>query len=44
MPPSLVPPVAPVVFPPASGMDILFTAAQIADRVAVMGRQITADY
>jgi hypoxanthine phosphoribosyltransferase len=25
-------------------MDILFTAAQIADRVAVMGRQITADY
>ena len=44
MPPSLVPPVAPVVFPPASGMDILFSAAQIADRVAAMGRQITADY
>jgi hypoxanthine phosphoribosyltransferase len=25
-------------------MDILFSAAQIADRVAAMGRQITADY
>ena len=44
MPPSLVPPVAPAVFPPASGMDVLFTSAQIADRVAAMGRQITADY
>jgi hypoxanthine phosphoribosyltransferase len=44
MPPSFVLPAAPAVFPPASGMDILFTAAQIAERVAQMGRQITADY
>lgn len=35
---------APVVFPPAAEMDVLFSAAQIADRVAAMGRQITADY
>ena len=34
----------PAVFPPAAEMDVLFTAAQIADRVAEMGRQITADY
>ncbi len=44
MPPSSVLPAAPAVFPPASGMDILFSAAQIAERVAQMGRQITADY
>ena len=31
-------------FPPASQMDILFTATDIADRVAEIGRQITADY
>ena len=31
-------------FPPASEMDILFSAAQIAERVAEMGRRITADY
>jgi hypoxanthine phosphoribosyltransferase len=44
MPPSFVLPAAPAVFPSASGMDILFSAAQIAERVAQMGRQITADY
>src|ERR1039457_5795002 len=31
-------------FPPASQMDILFTATDLADRVAEIGRQITADY
>jgi hypoxanthine phosphoribosyltransferase len=44
MPPSFVLPAAPAVFPPASGMDVLFSSAQIAERVAAMGRQITADY
>ena len=44
MPPSFVLPAAPAVFPSASGMDILFSSAQIAERVAQMGRQITADY
>ncbi|GGA57078.1 hypoxanthine phosphoribosyltransferase [Edaphobacter acidisoli] len=31
-------------FPPAAGMDILFTKAQIADRVHALGQQISADY
>jgi len=44
MPPSFVLPAAPAVFPSASGMDVLFSSAQIAERVAQMGRQITADY
>ena len=44
MPTSFMPPAVPAVFPPASGMEVLFTAAQIAERVARMGRQITADY
>ena len=44
MPTSTLPPTAPAVFPPASGMEVLFSAAQIAKRVAAMGRQITADY
>ncbi len=35
---------APIVFPPVAEMDILFSADQIANRVAAMGRQITADY
>jgi len=44
MPTSFMPPSVPAAFPPASGMEVLFTAAQIAERVAQMGRQITADY
>ncbi len=35
---------APLVLPPVSEMGVLYTATQIADRVAEMGRQITADY
>src|SRR6185437_10517223 len=31
-------------FPPAAAMDILFSKAQIADRVRVLGQQISADY
>src|ERR1035441_9463136 len=31
-------------FPPAAQMDVLFSATEIADRVAELGRQITADY
>ena len=31
-------------FPPAAEMDVLVSAAEIADRVAELGRQITADY
>jgi len=44
MPPSSIPPIAPAIFPSAAGMQVLFSAAQIAERVAQMGRQITADY
>src|ERR1700679_3485614 len=32
------------VFPPAAGMEILFTKQQIADRTKEIGAQITADY
>src|SRR6201992_2790725 len=32
------------VFPPAAGMEILFTKQQIADRTREIGAQITADY
>jgi len=32
------------VFPPAAGMEILFSKAQIADRVHAIGQQISADY
>jgi hypoxanthine phosphoribosyltransferase len=35
---------APVAFPPASAMDVLFSTAQIAERVAEIGREITQDY
>ena len=31
-------------FPPAAEMDVLVSATEIADRVAELGRQITADY
>ena len=31
-------------FPPASQMDILYSTATIAERVAEIGREITADY
>src|SRR5580693_4342416 len=31
-------------FPPAAQMDVLFSATEIADRVAELGQQITADY
>lgn len=31
-------------FPPAAGMDILFTKSQITDRVRALGEQISADY
>lgn len=31
-------------FPPAAGMDILFSQSQIADRVRALGQQISADY
>ena len=34
----------PAVFPPSSQMKVLFSAAQIAERVAELGRQISADY
>ena len=44
MPTSTYQPTAPAIFPPAAQMKVLFTAAQIAERVAQMGRQITADY
>jgi hypoxanthine phosphoribosyltransferase len=44
MPNSLTPPAAPIVFPPASEMEVLYSTQQIAERVAAMGRQITADY
>jgi hypoxanthine phosphoribosyltransferase len=33
-----------VTFPPASQMEVLYSAATIAERVAELGRQITADY
>jgi hypoxanthine phosphoribosyltransferase len=32
------------VFPPASTMDVLFSREQIAERVAAIGQQISADY
>jgi hypoxanthine phosphoribosyltransferase len=32
------------VFPPASSMDVLFSREQIAERVAAIGQQISADY
>ena len=35
---------APTAFPPVAEMDVLFSATQIAERVAEMGRQISADY
>jgi hypoxanthine phosphoribosyltransferase len=35
---------APAVFPPASQMNVLFSSNQIAERVAVLGQQIDADY
>ena len=44
MPTSTYQPAAPAVFPPAAQMKVLFSATQIAERVAQMGRQITADY
>ncbi len=44
MPNSQMPPSTPTVFPPASQMQVLFSAKQIADRVAELGRQISADY
>jgi len=44
MPNSQLPPSTPSVFPPASGMEVLFSAKQIADRVAQLGRQISDDY
>ena len=31
-------------FPPASGMEVLFSRSQIADRVHEIGEQISADY
>ncbi|HEY5054908.1 MAG TPA: hypothetical protein VII58_02035, partial [Acidobacteriaceae bacterium] len=40
MPPASAPPA----FPPAVDMDVLVSKQQIADRVAELGRQITADY
>ena len=33
-----------LVFPPANNMEVLFSARQIADRVAEVGRQISSDY
>jgi len=39
-----MPTTAPSVFPPASQMNVLFSADQIAARVAVLGKQIDADY
>ncbi|MDP9037825.1 MAG: hypoxanthine phosphoribosyltransferase [Acidobacteriota bacterium] len=33
-----------IVFPPAHGMDILFSAEQIAQRVTEIGQQISAEY
>jgi hypoxanthine phosphoribosyltransferase len=38
-----MPPSTPV-FPPAAGMEILFTRQQIADRTREIGEKITADY
>ena len=32
------------VFPPASQMEVLYSAADIANRVAELGREIIADY
>ena len=43
MPTNAAPASAPA-FPPASEMDILFTQAQIAERVREIGEQISADY
>ena len=39
-----MPTTAPSVFPPASQMNVLFSADQIAARIAVLGKQIDADY
>src|SRR5471030_194986 len=33
-----------IAFPPAAQMDVLFSVTEIADRVAELGKQITADY
>src|ERR1039457_152449 len=33
-----------IAFPAAAQMDVLYSATEIADRVAELGRQITADY
>src|SRR5476649_652527 len=33
-----------IAFPPAAQMDVLYSATDIAERVAELGRQITADY
>src|ERR1700727_4035387 len=37
-------PISTPVFPPAAGMEILFSKQQIADRTREIGAQITADY
>src|ERR1700674_495476 len=42
--PSSTQPTSTPVFPAAAGMEILFSKAQIADRVRAIGQQISADY
>jgi hypoxanthine phosphoribosyltransferase len=39
-----MPTAVPAVFPPASEMEVLFSADQIAARVAALGQQITTEY
>jgi hypoxanthine phosphoribosyltransferase len=42
--PTSTPPISTPVFPPAAGMEVLFSKDQIAARVHAIGQQISADY